>query len=451
MLERLERALPLLTGGSRDAPERHRTLRATIGWSYDLLGSGEQQAFRRLGVFAGGCTLDAAERVAGADLDVLQSLVEKSLVRFDGQRHSLLETIREYALERLEEAGDADELLRAHAGFFLALAEEADLSAEGNYGQRYELVPPDQDNLRAAIDWALASGEIEVGLRLAVALEQFWVIADPFEGVRRFEALLAHADDVDPVLRARALRCQGGCTFISGDYEGAQRLMDQSLALFRAAGDEEGEAVILHRLAIGSISMGKPELARESLEQSLELFRKSGNARGEAESIGTKGYLAEVEGRLEEALDFYERSAAFAVEVGFDWWYRNMLLSAAEVELKLGRVEAGERTAHQALAAAQGLDDRRGVVVALAQLAWVAADRGDVARAGLFWGAIEAEEQRVPQGQWDLYRDEYSQRVLAVEGPEFTRAREEGRRLSLERAAEEALALRSFAPGAESA
>jgi predicted ATPase/class 3 adenylate cyclase len=439
MLERLDRALPLLTGGARDAPERQQTLRATIGWSYDLLAPKEQEAFRRLGVFSGGCTLEAAELVAGADLDVLQSLVEKSLVRFDGERHSLLETIREYALERLEEAGEADELRRAHAAFFLALAEEADLSAEGNYGQRYELVPPDQDNLRAAIDWALASGEIELGLRLAVALEQFWVIADPFEGVRRFGALLARAQDVDPVLRARALRCLGGCTFISGDYEGAQQLMEQSLELFRAAGDEEGEAVILHRLAIGSISMGKLEPGRELLEQSLELFRKSGNRRGEAESVGTKGYLAEAEGRLEEALDFYEQSQAFAVEVGFDWWHRNMLLSAAEIELKLGRVEAGERTAHQALVAAQGLDDRRGVVVALAQLAWVAADRGDVARAGLLWGAIEAEEQRAQQGQWDLYRDEYAQRVLAAEGPEFTRAREEGRRLSIERAVEKAL------------
>jgi len=400
MLERLERALPLLTGGTRDAPERQRTLRATIGWSYDLLDAVEQQAFRRLGVFAGGCTLDAAESVAGADLDVLQSLVEKSLVRFDGERHSLLETIREYALERLEEAGEAEERRRGHAAFFLALAEEADLSAEGNYGQRYELVPPDQDNLRAAIDWALASGGIELGLRLAVALEQFWVIADPYEGVRRFEAFLARADDVPPLLRARALRCLAACRFVSSDYEGAQPLMEESLAL----------------------------------------FRKSGNRRGEAESIGTRGHLAEAEGRLEEALAFYEQSGALAVEVGFEWWVRNMHLSAAEIELRLGRVEEGERSARQALAAARALDDRRGTVLALAMLAWAAADRGDALRAGLIWGAIEAEEQRGPLGQWERHRDEYSEHVLAAEGPVFTRAREQGRRLSLERTAEKALA-----------
>ncbi|HTS73411.1 MAG TPA: tetratricopeptide repeat protein [Gaiellaceae bacterium] len=440
MLDRLEHALPLLTGGTRDAPERQRTLRATIGWSYDLLDAVEQQAFRRLGVFAGGCTLDAAERVAGADLDVLQSLVEKSLVRFDGERHSLLETIREYALERLEEAGEAEERRRAHAAFFLALAEEADLSAEGNYGQRYELVPPDQDNLRAAIDWALASGEIELGLRLAVALEQFWVIADPYEGVRRFEALLARADDVAPLLRARTLRCLGACRFISGDYERAQPLMEESLALFRAAGDEEGAAVILHRLAIGNLSMDRPELSREPLQESLELFVRSGNRRGEAESIGTSGYLAEAEGRLEEALDFFEQSRTLAVEVGFDWWVRNMLLAAAAIELKLGRVEEGERSARGSLAAARELGDRRGTVLALAMLAWAAADRGDALRAGLLWGAIEAEEQRGPLGQWERHRDEYSGHVLAAEGPEFTRAREEGRRLSLERAAEKALA-----------
>jgi len=440
MLERLERALPLLTGGTRDAPERQRTLRATIGWSYDLLDAVEQQAFRRLGVFAGGCTLDAAESVAGADLDVLQSLVEKSLVRFHGERHSLLETIREYALERLEEAGEAEERRRGHAAFFLALAEEADLSAEGNYGQRYELVPPDQDNLRAAIDWALASGGIELGLRLAVALEQFWVIADPYEGVRRFEAFLARADDVPPLLRARALRCLAACRFVSSDYEGAQPLMEESLALFRAADDEEGAAVILHRLAIGSLSLGRPELAREPLQESLALFRKSGNRRGEAESIGTRGHLAEAEGRLEEALAFYEQSGALAVEVGFEWWVRNMHLSAAEIELRLGRVEEGERSARQALAAARALDDRRGTVLALAMLAWAAADRGDALRAGLIWGAIEAEEQRGPLGQWERHRDEYSEHVLAAEGPVFTRAREQGRRLSLERTAEKALA-----------
>jgi tetratricopeptide (TPR) repeat protein len=257
--------------------------------------------------------------------------------------------------------------------------------------------------------------------------------------MRRFEALLARADGVDPVLRARALRCLGGCTFISGDYEGAKRLQEESLALFRAAGDEEGAAIILHRLAIASITTGEPDTARGLLEQSLELFRKSGNRRGEAESIGTKGYLAEAEGRLEEALGFYEQSAAFAVEVGFSWWQRNMLLSAAEAELRLGRPEDGEQRAHKGLRAANEMSDRRGVVFALALLAWAAASHGDAARAGLLWGAIEAEEQRGPLGQWDLHRDEYSEHVLAAEGPEFERGRAAGRRLTRQRAVEDAL------------
>ena len=136
ILERLEHALPLLTGGARDLPERQRTLRGAIAWSYELLPAGEQEAFRRLGIFSGGWTLEAAEQVAGADIDALQSLVEKSLVRFDEERYSLLETIREFAHERLDEAGELDEARRRHFDFYLALAEAEDTSAEAGYGTR---------------------------------------------------------------------------------------------------------------------------------------------------------------------------------------------------------------------------------------------------------------------------------------------------------------------------
>ena len=439
LLERLQRSLPLLTGGARDAPERQRTLRATIAWSYDLLSPEEQQVFRRLGVFAGGCTLEAAEQVAKAGLDALQSLVEKSLLRFDGERYALLETIREYALERLEEAGEADESRRADADYFLALAEEADLSAEGDYGRRYELVPPDQDNFRAAIDWALEEDEIALGLRLMVALEQFWVIVDPFEGMRRFEALLAREEGVDPILRARAQRCYGGCCHVSGKYEQALQATEESLALFRAAGDDQGVAVLLHRLAIAWLVQGEMSRARESLQESLELFRRIGSRRGEAEGVGTLGYIAEREGRLEDALELFSESAATAAEVGFDWWHRNMLLSRAEVELELGQVEAAERDARDALLTAERLGDRRGAVVALALLAWAAAVREDAARAGLLWGAVEAEELRGPLGQWETERESFLERVSTADGIEFTREREEGRRLSLGRAIERAL------------
>jgi predicted ATPase len=440
ILERLEQRLPLLTRGSRDAPERQRTLRATIGWSYDLLALEEQEVFRRLAVFTGGCTVEAAEQVAGGDLDTLQSLVEKSLLRFDGERYSMLETIREYALERLEEAGEAAETRRRHAELFLQLAEKANLSAEGDYGGgRYDVVLPDQDNFRTAIDWSLAAGRIELGLRVAVALESFWV-SDPFEGARRLEALLDKADDVDPILRARALRGYSGCSHLSGDYQKAWRNEEKALALYQAAGDEEGMAVMLHRLANTVMSVGENDLARGYLEESLRLFRKLGRRRGVAENIGSLGYLAQAEGQRERAIELYEESAATMAELGFIWWQGGMLAASADCKLELGRVDEAEADAREGLVLTTEIGDRRVTVYLLALFAWSAAVRRDARRAGLLWGAVEAEAGRAPVGKWEAERELYAGRVLAADGPEFTRAREEGRRWSLERAVEEALA-----------
>jgi predicted ATPase len=438
ILERLEQRLPLLTGGSRDAPERQRTLRATIAWSYDLLAPEEQRLFRRLGVFSGGCTLAAAEEISEADLDTLQSLVEKSLLRFDQERYAMLETIREYALERLEEAGEAGELHRRHADFFLAYAESANMSAEGDYGRRYDLIPPEQDNLRAAIDWAVAAGEIELGVRIAVALENFWVITDPFEGMRRFETLLTAGGDIPPILRARALRCYGGSSHIAGKYAQAQRASEESLALFRAEGDERGIAILLHRLGVTALALEKRE-ARELLEESLELFRQTGSRRGEAEAIGSLGHLAHRAGDVERALELYEQSAEIVAPLGFTWWQLNMLQAIAECALELGRTDKAVPRARASLALAREIGDRQGTVFALALLAWAATEQRDLARAGRLWGALEAEEVRGPVGQWEDERETFAGRVLGNDGAEFERGREAGRQLSLEAAVDEAL------------
>jgi predicted ATPase len=438
ILERLEQSLPLLTGGPRDAPERQRTLRATIDWSHALLSPEEQQLFRRLSVFSGGFGLEAAEEVCGADLDGLQSLVDKSLLRFDQERYSMLETIREFALERLEESSEAETIRRRHADFFLALAESANMSAEGDYGRRYDLLPPEQDNLRAAIDWLLASGEIELGLRFAVALENFWVITDAFEGMRRFEALLEAGGDVEPVLRARALRCYGGSSHVAGDHEQAVRAYEESLALFRAADDEQGVAVLLHRLGLSALVLGKSD-ARELLEESLEKFRRTGSRRGEGEAIGALGHLEQFEGNFEGALPLFEESAAIVAPLGFIWWEMGMYSAYAECALELGRISEGVTRARESLALASEIDHRQGIVFVLALLAWGAAAAGDPVHAGRLWGALEAEERRAPVGQWEDERQGYANRMLAVDGAEFEQAREAGRRLSLETAIAEAL------------
>ena len=438
ILERLEQSLPLLIGGPRDAPERQQTLRATIEWSHGLLTPEEQQLFRRLAVFSGGWGTEAAEEVCGADLDGLQSLVDKSLIRFDRERYSMLETIREFALERLAESGEAETIGRRQAEFFLALAESANMSAEGDYGRRYDVLPPEQDNLRAALDWLLAAGEITLGLRFAVALENFWVITDAFEGMRRFEALLEAGGDVEPVLRARALRCYGGSSQVAGNHEQAARAYEESLALFRAEDDEQGIAVLLHRLGLISLTLGKSE-GRELLEESLAAFRRIGSRRGEGEAIGALGYLEQNEGNLEGALALFEESAAIVGPLGFIWWEEGMYLASAEGALKLGRIPEGVTRARDSLVLAQEIGHRQGIVFALAMLAWGAAAGGDAVRAGRLWGALEAEERRAPIGQWEVEREEYQQRLRPVDGAEFEQARAEGRALSLEAGISEAL------------
>ena len=170
--------------------------------------SGRAGAVRSAVRFRGGCTLEAAEGVCDAGLDGLQSLVDKSLVRLrEGERFWMLESVREFALERLRESGDEDDVQRRHAEFFLQLAESAHLSAETvDLGQRHDLAIPEQDNLRGAIDQALERGDALLGLRITVALEQFWVVQDPNEGRRRLELLLAAAPDAPAPWRARALR-----------------------------------------------------------------------------------------------------------------------------------------------------------------------------------------------------------------------------------------------------
>jgi predicted ATPase len=437
ILERLDRSLPLLTGGRRDAPERQRTLRGAIAWSYELLSPDEQAAFRRLGVFAGGWTLDASEEVAGAGLDTIQSLVDKSLVRFDGERYSLLETIREFTLELLEEAHELEEIRQRHFDFYFALAETADTSAEGGYGRRPQILLREQENLRAALDGAVAAGEITAAGELMVMLENFWVTTNPFEGARRFEELLSH--ELPDRLRARALRCFAGSLWLSGEFERSHRMNEESLGLFRALGDEEGVGVLLHRIGISTMFVGDHEEARRLLDESLRKLRELGSARGEAEVMGALGYLQEKEGDPAAAIELFSSAAEVAADIGFTWWQIAMLQALDECLIQLGRIDEAEAAASQGLTLAREIGDRQASVYGLVQLAWIAALHGDEMRAGLLWGAVEAEEARAPVGQWENEREMYAERVTAGGGDELERGRRKGRGLSFEAAIEEAL------------
>jgi hypothetical protein len=444
LLIRLDRRLSLLASRLRDAPPRQQTLRATIEWSYELLTPGEQHLFRRLSVFSGSFSVQAAETVLGVDLDRLESLVVKNLLRRgSGGRLGLLDTIREYALERLDESREAEDIRRRHAEFFLSVAESANLNpgrlARG--GQRLHIAIAAQDNVRAALAWALTSGSIALGLRLATAMDMFWTAHDPREGIRWFAALLEHpaAEAVAPDVRAHALRGYASANSIAGQDEAVDRLYEQSLRLFDQLGDEQGRAVLLHRLSIQAMRRGELDRARELVEASHAIHERNDDRWGLTQTIGTLGAIARDANDENLAYQLINQSAVLAREVGFPWWEGGMLAELAQLSLNAGRLDEAETRARESLALAEQLRDRGGRVFGVGLLALLAAERGQRELAGRLWGAIEDEQVGAPLGGWPRHRPTCEVRIREAAGPEFERGYAEGRALMLDDAVSLAL------------
>ena len=314
MLARLERRLPLLTGGARDLPARQQTLRDTMAWSYDLLDEAEQRLFRRLAVFMGGCPLDAAEAVCNAEgdlgldvLDGLGALVEQSLARqlkgADGEpRFRMLETVREYGLEQLEASGELGQTRQAHAEHYLALAEAAEPELRGPEQAGWlARLEAEHDNLRAALEWAVERDAGELGARLGAALWRFWSVRGYLtEGRARLGGVLARAGpSVGPATRARVLDGLAHLTRLQGDYRVARALCEQSLAIRRELGDRRGIATSLHDLGMVAYERGDYRAARALYEESLAILREL-------------GYRS----RIATALESFARLAAAEAQVG---------------------------------------------------------------------------------------------------------------------------------------
>jgi predicted ATPase len=442
LLARLDRALPLLTGGRRDAPDRQRTLRATIEWSHQLLDEEEQDLFAKLAVFAGGFTLESAEAVCGAELDVLQSLVDKCLVRrrWNSDRFLMLETVREFALEQLEGLEERESLRRRHAEHFLAVAESTNQSVERfAMGPRFDIAYAELENFRAAIAWTVSAREATLGLELATALENLWVSNDPREGIRWFGVLFEIADDAPSQTRGSALRAYGGANDISGRQVEARRFYEEGLAVFEELDDDIGRARMLHRLALNAMRRGELDLATELAEQALELHRKVGNPFGQAEAIAAVGAVARDRREWQRAFELIEESASIVRELGIVWWEQGMLAELAAIDLAEGRIAEGERHAREGLTIAAEIRDWGGRVFGVGLLARVAAEHSEHERAGRLWGAIENEQAGAPNGGWIRHRDEQAVCVLASVTPEFERGRTTGRQWSLDEAVEYAL------------
>jgi predicted ATPase/class 3 adenylate cyclase len=393
---RLDDRFRLLTGGSRTSVARHQTLRATIDWSYDLLTEPERAVLRRLSVFAGGASLEAAESVCAGDpvdamdiLDLLGRLVEKSLVFTDptsSEAHfRLLETVREYARARLVEADEGDPTLRRHRDLFLALVDEA--SPAFFHGPEpvdwLRRIDDDHEDVRAALEWCLDQpGEARSGLRIAAGLWRYWEIrGDLTEGRAWLERMLEAVGDETSALRADALTGAANLAFMQGDLRAAAALQRGSLEIQRRMGDPQGVAYAANNLANTSVQLGDNARARELYEEAISITRDLGDVRGVAFGSINLADVAAREGDLAAAQSLEEEILASIRRLGDRWTEAFALDAFARTARRAGQHERA-RTLHiEALAILEELGDRRGVARVLTQLAELALTDGDGPRA----------------------------------------------------------------------
>jgi predicted ATPase len=397
LLARLSQRLHLLTSGTRDVPVRQQTLRNTIAWSYDLLEQDEKTLFRRLAVFVGGCTLEAAEAVCNAHgdlevdmLDAVAGLMDKSLLwqetKIDGQpRLLLLETIREYALELLKASGEAEVVRRQHAIFFLQLAEEAEPQIRGaEYCLWRERLEIEHDNLRAALRWMLESQEAEMGLQLAGALVAFWRATNQDrEGRSWCEQVLAQPGArARTTARAKALLAAGIVTVFQGDLTQAELLLEESIAIGREVGQagKRNLALALAVLALGALLQCNPGVARQLAVEGVRLFRQVGEAWGTAVALNYLGRATLELGDPVAARALLEESAAL-FRAGNRQRLPLPLNALGLAALRQGDDTGARVYCEEALSAAREAGDELLIAEALAQLGTVAMHVGDYEQA----------------------------------------------------------------------
>lgn len=446
LLARLGNRLTLLTGGPRDLPARHQTLRDAIGWSYDLLDAGEQRLFARLGVFAGGCTLAAVEAVCNATGDAeidplcgVESLLDKSLLREESargeSRFTMLETIRDYALERLAAGGEAEAERRLHAEYYLALAETAEPFLTGGEQQEWlDRLEVEHGNLRAALEWSRTAEEgAEIGLSLAGALFWFWRIRTHLsEGRGAVEAALARGGE-QTLARAKALYCAAGLAWAQGDQGAARAFVEESLQIRRELGDRRGVAYSLNALGQVAAGQGDPsaaEILRESLqilrevddpsgtalslisladalsnagddeaarplyEEGLALFRALGDERGLAYSLSRLGQAAYAQGEYARAVELIEESLGLERRHGDRWATAYVLNTLGEATQELGNLDRAAAHFEESLQISRELGDKSGMATSLGRLGRLDLLRGDPERAAtLLRESLELQQE----------------------------------------------------------
>ncbi|HEX8219354.1 MAG TPA: tetratricopeptide repeat protein [Chloroflexia bacterium] len=504
ILERLGNRLDLLVGGSSDLPARQRSLRGAIEWSYSSLDAGEQALFRYMSVFAGGCTLEAVEAVSshvvghagelreGGNgttanprtpnlIEGLSSLAGKSLLQVNetgGEtRFSMLETLREYASERLEGA-EREEATKAHAAYFLRLAEQSEVGLlareQGVWLARLER---EHDNLRAALARLLEMGEAETAARLAGALRRFWYLRGHIsEGRQWLERVLEAREKLPVAVQAKTLHGVGTLAWSQGDNSTAGRLFAESLDLWRQSGDRQGVAHMLNNLGIVALPQGDYQTAhvmhtealalyqelgdewsialsfanlglvalnrgqyREAerlLTRSLRLRRQIGDQQGIAQSLNNLGIVMRCQGRLSEAESLHRGCLAMFRELGDKWNIAMALANQGHVALASGETEEARLLFGDGLELSCALGLKQGVLSCLEGLAMIAARLGNFEQAPTLFGAAEGIREALgtpippyETADYDYYRAA-SEASLGEEA--FSVAHEEGKTMSLE-------------------
>jgi predicted ATPase/class 3 adenylate cyclase len=389
LLERLERRLPLLTGGPRDLPQRQQTLRSTISWSHELLAPHEQALFRRLSVFPGGCTFDAATAVCGAAPKTLVSLVDRSLLLSRNGRFRMLETIREYAAERLDEVGEREDLERRHADYYAAFAiglEEAFFGPEGT--RAHQQLEPEHENLRAALDYLLERKETESGLRVANALAPFWRSSHNQEGLRWLEKALTDQDAVSS-LHVRGHLRAGVLATRCGDPAKARWHGERTLEIARELGDRTAEASAEVNLGILAVHARDFETASTRFEQAADYFVEIRDGYRGSQALNNLAVVHLLQGDHERAADLVARGLKLLPE-GEEEETASLLHTDGAIRLAVGDLEGAGSIFERLTAIGASLHDTTLIAAGVEGVASVAAAQEAWPRAATLFAFVEA-------------------------------------------------------------
>jgi len=456
---RLHDSFDLLSGVGRTAMPHHRTLRATMDWSHELLAEEEQVLFRRLSVFAGGFTLEAAEAVGAGEsieeagvLDLLGSLVDKSLVLFEEQggeaRYRLLETVRQYGREKLAEAGEAERVHQRHAAYYLALAEEAEPHLKGHHQMTWlGVLEREHPNLRVSMRFLLNDGEVDTAVTFAWALWFFWYLHRHLgEGFRYSGEILDRGDALPAGPRAKALFIRAAMSDGIDSLERVEKSCQDSADLFREAGDGFGLAIAVGSLGLLAMRRGDMERAQMLLEDALDLNRKVGDRWGVSSVLAYMGIIPLSRGDNARAVGYFEEAPALSREVGDRYVGYLSLYNLALASRARGDREQAARHYTEGLGLAVEVSDRANAAYCLEGLAGLIAEGSESPeRAVRLFGASEAWLEALGAPRYAHAEDRVvSERALAalrdrLGGGTFEAAWAEGLEMSPEQAIEHAL------------